>query len=146
MQRAVKGLLFLVVLGAMALAWYAGASLDLENRILTLANHPEVRTAFADPESGRSDAIVTLISFAVLTPLGAGLLALLVIFIIKAFETVLVSVRLPAWLSAPVIVAAIVFGVYETMQLWLANSVYAAGLVSRAYVVYAYGTVPMFLH
>jgi sterol desaturase/sphingolipid hydroxylase (fatty acid hydroxylase superfamily) len=144
MKRPVKAVAFLGLLALSTLAWYSGGPTGVEDRIVTLANHPEARTAFQDPESGRSDAMVTLVSFAVLTPLAAGVAATIVIFAIKAFETVLAVVRLPAWLSAPIVIAAVVTGVYATTELWMPNSLYAAGMVSRAYLVYSYGAVPVF--
>jgi hypothetical protein len=144
MKRAVKAVVFLSLLAVSTVAWYSGGPLGLENRMVRLANHPEARTAFQDPESGRSDAMVTLISFAVLTPVAAAIAATIVIFAIKAFETVLAVVRLPAWLSAPIVIAAVVAGIYATTELWVPNSLYAAGMVSRAYLVYSYGAVPIF--
>ena len=120
---------------AAALAWYGFALVGLDEHMRALANDPQVRTAFQDPDSGRSDAVVTLVSFAVLTPVAAGFLALMIIFVIKGFEPVLATVRLPVWLSAPLVLSAVIFGAYTTMELWWSDSLYALGLVSRAYLV-----------
>jgi hypothetical protein len=136
-------LLFLIVLLGSGLVWLVSGPLGLEGRVISLANQPEVRTAFQDPDSGRSDAMVALVAFAVLGPIVAGVLVLAIILLMKGIETALVTVRLPAWLSAPVVLVAGGYGVYATSQAWLPQSLYAFGLVSRAYLVYAYGTVPM---
>jgi len=136
--------LFLIVMLGSGLAWYLGGSFGLEARLISFANHPEARASFQDPVSGQSDALVMLISFAILTPLAAGVVLMAVVMLIKMFETLLVSLRLPGWLSAPIVVAAVVYGVCATTQLWFSDSLYAVGLVSRAYLVYSYGTVPAF--
>lgn len=144
MRVRASRLWFLVALVGAALIWYLSGSLGLEQRMMSLADHPDVRTAFQDRESGRSDALITLISFAILTPIAAGLVGIVVVLLIKGFETLLVSMRLPGWLSAPVVVLVLVFGVYTMSESWVSESRYAAGFIARAYLVYSYGTVPVF--
>jgi hypothetical protein len=136
-------LLFLLVLLATGVAWLVSGPLGVEGRIVSLANQPEVRTAFLDPESGRSDAMIALVSFAVLGPIVVGVLLLLVLLVMKAVETALVTVKLPGWLSTPLVLAGGGYGVYTTSESWLPQWLYAFGIVSRAYLVYSHGTVPI---
>lgn len=135
-------LLFLFFLLAAGMAWLV-SGVGLEGRIVSLANQPEVRTAFLDADSGRSDAMVTLVSAVVLGPIVIGVLILLVLLAMKAVETALVTVKLPGWLSTPLVLAGGGYGIYTTSESWLPQSLYAFGLVSRAYLVCAHGTVPI---
>lgn len=136
-------LLFLAIVLVTAIAWLVSGPLGFEGRVITLANRPDVSSAFQDPESGRSDAMVALVAFAVLGPIVAGILLFALVLVMKGVETALVTVRLPGWLSVPIVVVGGGYGVYVTSSSWLPQSLYAAGLVSRAYLVYAYGTVPV---
>ena len=135
-------LLFVILLPGLLLAWYVGDILGLEGWIAWLANQPGVTTAFQHPESGKSDALTTLISFSLLTPIALCVLLLLLVLLVKALEAVFVSVRLPMWLSTPVVAAAVIFGMYTTSPSWLPMSLYALGIVARAYLVYSYGQAP----
>ena len=131
------------VIGLVALAEYAGLSSVVGARITSLASQPDVATAFQHPESGRTDALTALIAFAVLGPIAAFLAVLALVLLAKAFEALVVSVRLPGWLSTPVVGAATVAAMYATSQSWVPLSLYGLGLIARAYLVYAYGTAPV---
>ena len=134
----------LIILLTAALAWYVGAPSALEERITGLAGHPGVRNEFRNPETGQGDALITLIGFSILTPIAAFAVAVAVVLIVKALETVLVSLHLPGWFSAPTVAMVGVFTIYATSPSWLPASRYGMGLLARAYVVYVYGPVPGF--
>lgn len=134
---------FLVILVLGVLAEYGGLSSRIGARITSLASQPSVSAAFQDPESGRTDALTTLVAFAILTPIGAGVLLVALVLLAKAFEAVVVSCRLPGWLSAPVVGMGAIVTMYVTSQMWVPSSLHALGLVARAYLIYAHGTVPV---
>ena len=143
MRTTRSRLLFIILLPALLLAWYVGDILGLEAWIAWLANQPGVTTAFQHPESGRSDALTTLISFSLLTPIALCLLLVILVLLVKALEAVFVPLRVPMWLSTPVVAAAFIYGMYTTSPSWLPMSLYALGIVARAYLVYSYGQVPL---
>lgn len=124
-------------------AQFLGVDSMMGARVTSLANQPGVSTAFQDPETGRTDALTALIAFALLTPIAAAAAALALVLLAKAFESVVVSVRLPGWLSAPVVGAATVAAMYVTSATWIPVSLYGLGIVARAYLVYAHGSVPI---
>jgi len=41
------------------------------------------------------------------------------------------------------VAAAFIYGMYTTSPSWLPMSLYALGIVARAYLVYSYGQVPL---
>jgi hypothetical protein len=135
---------FLIILVGAALTWFVSGMLGVEQRLISLADQPGVRTAFLDRDSARSDAMVTLVSFGVLGPIAAAFLWIIVVLLAKGVETLLVSVRLPAWLSTPLTGIGLIIGCYVTSESWLSESLYAVGLVARAYFIYSYGAVPTF--
>jgi hypothetical protein len=142
MQNRWRWLLIgVLVLGV--LAEYLGLSAKLGARIVSLASQPSVSTTFQDPESGRTDALTTLIAFAILAPMAAGVAVVGLILVSKAFEAVVVSCRLPGWVSAPVVGTVTIVAIYVTTHSWMPASLHALGLVARAYLVYAYGTAPV---
>jgi hypothetical protein len=132
-------LLFLIVVPGLVLAWYVSDLFGVEGRIAWLANQPGVTTAFQHPESGKSDALIALISFSLLTPIALGLLVIALVLLVNALEALLVSLRLPSWLSAPVVAATSIYAMYATSPSWLPMSLYALGIVARAYLVYSSG-------
>jgi hypothetical protein len=134
---------FLGVVVLVALAHYGGLTAILEARITALADQPGVSTAFQHPESGRTDALTALIAFAVLTPIAAFLAIIALVLLTKAFEALVVSARLPGWLSTPLVGIAAIVTMYATSQAWVPPSLHGLGLIARAYLVYAYGTVPV---
>ena len=143
MRMTRSRLLFVILVLGLLLAWYVGDIVGLEGWISWLANQPGVTTAFQHPESGRSDALTALISFSLLTPIALCLLLVVLVLVVKALEAVFVPLRIPMWLSTPVVAAAVIFGMYTTSPAWLPMSLYALGMVARAYLVYSYGQVPL---
>ena len=143
MRMTRSRLLFVILVPGLLVAWYVGDILGLEGWIAWLANQPGVTTAFQHPESGRSDALTTLISFSLLTPIALCLLLVVLVLLVKALEAVFVPLRLPMWLPTPVVAAGLIFGMYTTSPAWLPTSLYALGIVARAYLVYSYGHVPL---
>lgn len=135
-------LLFLGVLFVAACFWYVDG-FGLEGGLASLASQPHVNTAFQDPDSGKSDALLTLISFSLLTPMAAFVLLIALVFLVKAFATVLTSLRMPSWLSAPAVGMTVLAALYTTSEAWLPPSLYALGLIARAYFVYSYGASPV---
>jgi len=61
------------------------------------------------------------------------------VLLVNALAALLVSLRLPAWLSAPVVAVTSIYAMYATSPSWLPMSLYALGIVARAYLVYSYG-------
>jgi len=131
-------LLFLAILLVCAASWYIGAA-ELEPRLASLASQPHVRGACLDPDTGKSDALMALISFSLLAPLAVFVALMLVVFVVKFVETLLVSLHAPAWPSTPLVGIALVATLYTTSPSWIPPSLYTLGLVARAYFVYCYG-------
>jgi hypothetical protein len=142
MQIRKSRLLFLGVLIATAVTWYVGG-LGLEPHLRVLALQPRVTTAFQDPVTGQSDALLTLICFGLLAPMAAFVVMLVLMFVVRGLEAVLQSIRTPGWFSFPLVGAGVVGGLYATTEVWLPTSLYGLGLVARAYFVYTNGTVPL---
>ena len=135
-------LLFLAILLVSALSWYVGAA-ELEPQLASLASQPHVNTAFRDPDTGKSDALMALISFSVLAPVAVFVAIMLVLFVMRFVETLLVSVHAPAWPSTPLVGIGLVAALYTTSPSWIPPSLYTLGMVARAYFVYCYGgTLP----
>ena len=121
---------------------YAAQAIGLEERITALADQPDVRTAFQHRESGRSDALTTLIAAAIVTPMVLGVALMLGVLVVKMLEAVLASVHMPSWLSLPLVGASALVAIYLTSASWMPPSLHALGLVARAYVVYSYTSPP----
>jgi hypothetical protein len=135
-------LLFLAILLVSAVSWYIGAA-ELEPRLASLASQPHVRGAFQDPDTGKSDALMALISFSLLAPMAVFVALMLIVFVVKFVETLLVSLHAPAWPSTPLVGVTLVATLYTTSPSWIPPSLYTLGLVARAYFVYCYGgTLP----
>jgi len=136
--------LLLVVLIATAITIFLLSSGRLEERITWLANQPSGTSAFQHPESGRSDALIALISTAVLTPIAILIVMIAFMFLVGMFEGVLVLVHLPDWLSAPVVGLVSVVAMYLTASSWVPPSFAALTLVARAYIVFSHTNPPLF--
>ena len=131
-------LLFLAILIVSAVSWYVGAA-QLEPQLASLASQPHVRGAFQDPDTGKSDALMALISFSLLAPMATFVAIMLVVFVVKFVETLLVSLHAPGWPSTPLVGIALVATLYTTSPTWIPPSLYTLGIVARAYFVYCYG-------
>jgi hypothetical protein len=140
-----KGLrvMFVVVLIATVITTFVLSSGRLDERIMWLANHPSGTSEFQNPESGRSDALVALISTAVLTPIAIFIVIVAFMFVVGMFEGVLVLVHLPDWLSAPVVALISGVAMYLTASSWGPPSFAGLALVARAYVVFARTSPPV---
>jgi hypothetical protein len=125
---------------ASVLVWYVASSAAVRAQVGWLANQPSVRTAFQS-EGGSSDALILLLAFAILTPIAACVLVMLIVFAMKIIELLLGRVRLPEWASVPLVLMAFVYGTYTTREAWLPESLHILGLVARAYLVFS-STVP----
>ena len=113
MQVRKSQLLFLVVVVISALSWYIGGA-EVEPRLASLASQPQVTGAFRDPDSAKTDALIALISFSLLSPLAVGVAVMGVVLLVKGIETVLVSLRAPAWPSTPLVGVGLLATLYAT--------------------------------
>jgi hypothetical protein len=143
MRRRLPMVLAIVVVVGIGLR-YLSQSIGLEDRLVSLASQPGVRTAFQHPESARSDALTALIAVSLVTPIAAFVVTMLAVLVVKMFEALLVSIHLPAWLSLPVISMSALAAIYATSPSWVPQSLYALGLVARAYLVYSDSAPPVF--
>jgi len=91
-----------VILGSV-LATYLSLGARMGERIDWLASQPDVATIFQNPVTARSDALTTLIAFAVLTPIALFVAIVVVLMVVAGISTLLVSIHLPPWLSAPLV-------------------------------------------
>ena len=139
MQIRKSRLLFLAVLLGLAACWYFDGFGALEVRLKVLASQPHVNTAFMDPNTGQSDALLTLICFAILAPIAAFAVVIIVLCLVRAVEAVVVSLRGPGWFSLPLVATSLVAALYMSTQVWMPTSLYGLGMVARAYFVYTYG-------
>ena len=137
----------LVFVTATWVGWYGGVFSEITSRLTWLADQPGVSTAFTQPEHGRVDALVMLLSFFLLAPLAVlvGLIALIFVLIVFVllFEPILRLMRLPEWVAVPVVVMGSAAGAWATTALWLPQSLHVIGLVARAWLVY-FSTIPAF--
>lgn len=140
MQVRWKPWLLVALVAAVALVWWVSSSAAVRTHLARLANQPDVRPAFAS-EGGSTDALIVLITFALATPIAVCLLLMLLVFIVKVFELVLSKLRLPEWASMPLVLTAVVYASYAVREVWLPHSLYALGVVARAYFVF-FSSVP----
>jgi len=125
-----------VILGSV-LATYLSLGARMGERIDWLASQPDVATIFQNPVTARSDALTTLIAFAVLTPIALFVAIVVVLMVVAGISTLLVSIHLPAWLSAPLVAVIAIVTLYRASEAWLPAWLYGMGVVARAYVVYS---------
>ena len=144
MRRHRLRVLFVFVLIATAIAIVVLSSARLDERIMWLANQPSGTSAFQHPESGRSDALIALISTAVVTPIAIFIVMVAFMFVVGMFQGVLVLLHLPDWLSAPVVGLVSVVAMYLTASSWVPPSFAALTLVARAYIVFSHTNPPLF--
>lgn len=137
----------ILLLAGFSFVWWAGLSIPVRHAFETLANHPDVQTAFTDADHGRMDALLMLASVAALAPVTSFVAVLVLVFALIVFalllQPVLGPLRLPAWLSAAVVLGGAAFGAYALRELWLPPAVQLAGLMARAWVVYASTPPPL---
>jgi hypothetical protein len=136
----------IALVAALWLAWFSGVTAVVQARFSWLVAQPGVADAFTEPDYGRVDALVMLLSFFLLAPIGAllvliALLFLLIVFVLL-FEPVLRLMRLPEWVAVPVVLAGSAAGAWVTQPMWLPQSLHVLGLVARAWLVY-FSSVPL---
>lgn len=136
---------FVVLVSATWLAWFSGLFTAIGRRLATLAAQPAVANSFDNPDYGRVDALIMLLSFFLLAPIGLlivllALIFLLIVFILL-FEPILRLLRLPEWVAVPMVLAGSVAGAWAMSGLWLPHSMHVLGLVARAWMVY-FSSVP----
>lgn len=129
-----------LLLAALTAAWYAGLFAAVQQALHTLASQPDVADAFTDPEHGRLDALLLIISFLLLTPFALliGLLALVfaVIVVSLLLEPVLQMARVPGWTSLPLVLLATAWAAWALRDGWAPQAVHLAALIARAWVIY----------
>ena len=130
--------LLVLILGT-ALAVHGGSLPRPQEIVELLANAPELRTHFTDPQHGRFDAAVFLFTCMLGLPfvvLGAGIVLALSHVALEA--TVLPVGRLfgcsDAAMVAGVTLAAATIA-YMRSDLWVPGSLHVLGMVARAWVV-----------
>ncbi len=137
---------FLVLVSATWLAWFSGLFAAIGRRLATLATQPGVAQSFQNPDHGRVDALIMLLSFFLLAPIGLLIVLLALIFVlivfILLFEPILRVLRLPEWVAVPVVLAGSAAGAWAMSGLWLPHSKHVLGLVARAWMVY-FSSVPL---
>jgi hypothetical protein len=141
-MRRGRAVVLILLLAAM-LASYLGALSATEDRIARLANDPGVATAFRDHETGRTDALIALMAFTLLTPIAAAVIVVLFVLLVKMLEALFVSLHVPSWFSSPVVGVAAICALYATSHGWIPAALYGVRLAARAYVVYVYGPLPV---
>jgi hypothetical protein len=120
-----------------AVATYVGLGSRMQERIAWLAGQPEVATAFQNPITARSDALTALIAFTVLTPIALFVAIVVFLIVVAGVTTLLVSLHLPGWLSAPLVAVIAIVTLYRASEVWMPAWLYGMGVVARAYLVYS---------
>lgn len=130
----------LLVVATLLIAWNADFFAPLEQWLLSLTGHPEIRDRFNDPNYGRVDALTLLLSVFVLSPFAAFIAIAIVTFalILTALllEPILRTFSLPDWVAVPVVLAGSACGVWAASGFWLPQSLHVLGLVVKAWTVY----------
>ena len=131
---------FVILLLVLGVAWYLDWFAPLRAGFVWLASGPDVRDAFRDPEHGRLDAMLMLLSFTLVTPVLLLVIAVAIAFVLIVvallFEPILRVFRLPGWTSIPMVLAAVGYAAYSLQALWWPQSMHVLGLVARASLVY----------
>lgn len=146
-MRSPWKLWLVLVLAVLALAWYLDWFAPFRTLLGWLASGPDVRHAYRDPEHGRLDAMLMLLSFTLLAPMvllvAAVALAFVLVVAALLFEPFVRILRLPSWTSVPVVLVAVGYAAYSLQALWLPQSMYVLGLVARASLVYFGGVAAL---
>ncbi len=137
------GWLVIVLIALVAAAWSLGWLAPIKGTLESLAAHPDAQDAFKDPYAGRTDALIMLVSFFLLTPFAllVSLLALTFVMIaaLLVTEPIFRAFRLPTWLCVPLVLCGVGWAAYEVRDTWMPSLLYVLGLVARAGLVY-FGT------
>jgi len=145
MRRSVVWLLVLAAI--VGLAWYVDFSDIFEGWMEELAAHHDVAKAFADPTSGRIDALLLLVSFFLLTPIVLGLLLLGFVFVLIVFllfaEPIVRLLKLPLWSCVPIVLIGAAIAAYVMRDSWYPQFLYVIRLVAKAGVVFFSTPTPL---
>lgn len=144
MRKRWKVWLLMALVFAAGVGWWAHSSQTIRDQIWWLATQPRVETAF-DDEGGGAEALIVLLSFIIVTPVVVSIFAILLTFAVKVVGAFLYRLRLPEFVSVPVVMAALVVSTYTVREAWLPGSLYLLGLVARAYLVFS-SSVPVLPH
>lgn len=144
MRKRWKVWLLIALASAAGVGWWAHSSPTVRDQIWWLASQPRVETAF-DDEGGGAEALIVLLSFIIVTPVAVSILAILLTFAVKVVGAFLYRLRLPEFISVPVVMVALVVSTYTVREAWLPGSLYLLGLVARAYLVFS-SSVPVLPH
>lgn len=130
--------LVLVALGW--IAWYFDFFAPLYGLIVWLASQPDTWEAFRDQATGRTDALLMLVSFCLLTPIVLFILLLGLVFVLIVLllltEPFFRVLRLPSWLCVPIVLIGSAYAGYIVRALWLPQVLYVLGLAAQAGLVY----------
>ncbi len=142
MQWVVVLLVALVVI-AWSLGWFA----PVKGMLASLAAQPDAQDAFRDPHTGRTDALIMLVSFFLLTPFAllVGILALTFVMIaaLLATEPFFRALHLPNWLCVPLVLGGVGWATYDVRETWLPPLLYVLGLAARAGFIYFASASPV---
>lgn len=144
MRKRGKLWLLLALALVAVVGWWAHSSPAVRDQIWWLASQPGVHTAF-DDEGGGAEALIVLLSFVIVAPVAVSVLALLLTFAVKVVGGFLYQLRLPEFISLPVVMVGLVVSTYAVREAWLPDSLYLLGLVARAYLVFS-SSVPVLPH
>jgi len=144
MRKRGKVWLLVALIAVFGVGWYLHSSPAVRDQVNWLASQPRVQTAF-DDEGGSAEALIVLLAFAIVTPFALLALTLLLTFAIKVVGAFLYRLRLPEFISLPVVMFGLGVGTYAVRDAWLPGSMYLLGLVARAYLVF-YSSVPVVPH
>ena len=121
-------------------AWYLGYFAPLYRLVVWFARQPETWNAFRDPESGRTDALLMLVSFFLLTPIVLFIVLLALVFVLIVLllltEPCFRVLRLPSWLCVPIVLMGSAYAAWIVRALWLPQVLYVLGLTAQAGLVY----------
>lgn len=127
------------------LGWAFDASALFYRLLLWLASQPGHWDAFRDPVSGRTDALLTLVTFFLMVPIGVFILTLVLIFVLIVLLLVadpfFRMLSLPSWVCVPVVLVGSAVAAYVARGLWVPDALYILGLVAQAALVY-FSAVP----
>lgn len=139
-MKWVAVLLVVLVAAALGLGWLA----PVKYVVASLARQPEAQDAFGDPHTGRTDALIMLVSFFLLTPFALLVAILALTFVIIASllvtEPFFRALRLPTWLCVPIVLGGVAWAAYSVRETWMPPVLYVLGLAARAGLVYFAGT------
>jgi hypothetical protein len=128
----------IAVLAVAVAAWSAADFTGLRPFVVWLASQRELTDAFNDPLSARTDALLTLVTLFVLTPVCLGILVGVVIFtvIVALLVTEPVFRSLNSWICVPLVLVGFGVGVWAIHGHWVPHLLYVGGLAAKAGLVF----------